>query len=981
MQRPELIGRDRELSALRKIAASARRRRGGLVLVAGEAGIGKTTLVEHALPRRGQAVLRGAAPASGTAPFGPIVAAIRSHPDWPRIGDRAVDAAPNKATAEGGLDLLFPELARPGGGVPAAPHVATEGITPTAEDVGGALRAAVCGLVVGLSRLEPLTVVLDDLQDADQATVDALPVLAQAAEHERLLILGIYRSDEMPRISPVRRLRVDLRRAGRLDEMVVGPLGADAIVELATRVLGARPNALLARGLIDRSQGLPLFVEELAAALLSDDAVEVVDGEATPTRDDLPVPGTLRDAILIRADGMSFPEREAMSTAAMVGDEVDDELIDGLFAEAGGWVRAGLDRGILTARGDGGVSFRHRLVREVLAAELPSPERRARHRQIAEILAARHAEPLVVAEHWLKGGEPQAAVPWLLEAAEASSHLHAYRDAATAFHRALDEDRGVLPSRVAVLERLATCAELSGAPGEAARVWDTAAAIRSADGRQDLAGQDHRRRALALEVEGRWRRAIEARLSAAEAFQEAGLPGESATDRLAAAAHLRSAASFSAALDLLSMTQALAIEAGRKDLEARALGLEGNVRARMGAAEDGLPLVRHGLTLALDLGLTAAAAELYQRLADSLEHGGRYDPARAAYLEGADYCRTRSIEPTAQLCLACMAIVLWQTGHWSEAEQASREVISSPAAKAHARAVAEGVLGIVSALRGSSGRARPHLEASLQGARHIELAAMELISGWGLALCDRLDGDEVGTLERCRGLLARWERTEERHYVVPVLRWAVTVFAEHHDASGVRSCADALARIAAQTGQPEAVAALGTALGEAASLEGDPVAAAAHLTNAFEAVSALDLPLERAEIARRAGVALIRADRRTEGIAALVSAARTARRLGATPLAAIIARELAAQGESPERRLGSREARRLADHGLTGRELEVVRLASRGLTSREIAQSLFISPRTVEMHVGSALVKLDCRTRAEAVQRLATLGLLSSGPG
>ena len=166
-----------------------------------------------------------------------------------------------------------------------------------------------------------------------------------------------------------------------------------------------------------------------------------------------------------------------------------------------------------------------------------------------------------------------------------------------------------------------------------------------------------------------------------------------------------------------------------------------------------------------------------------------------------------------------MSAVLWQTGRWSEAERTSREVIGSTDATQHAHAVAEGILGIVAALRGTAGRARPHLEASLQIARRIELTAMELISSWGLALCDRLEGDEAGAVDRCRRLLARWDRTEERHYVVPPLRWAATVLAEQHDAAGVRACADALARIAAQTAQPEAIAALATTLGEAAGLE------------------------------------------------------------------------------------------------------------------------------------------------------------------
>jgi DNA-binding CsgD family transcriptional regulator len=828
-----------------------------------------------------------------------------------------------------------------------------------------------------MARISAMTVILDDLQRADHATIDALPDLARAAVHEPLLVVGMYRTDEMPRSSPIRRLRVELRRDGRLHEIALGPLDAASTASLSARALGARPNDILAWRLFDRSEGLPLFVEELSAALLADEAIVIADGFATLVREDLPIPETLRDSILIQAHGMAPADRVALATAALLGDELDSTLVDALTEGNANWRRAGLERGILLAHGEGRVAFRHGLVREVLLDELSPSERRTQHRRIAQVLTARGAEPLVVADHWLRAGETREGVKQLLSAAEASRRVHAYRDAASAFRRALDEDRGALTSPTDVIEQLAECLELSGALSEAARTWDAATGARSAEERADLAGEDQRRRARVLEVQGRWAPAIEARLATVTAFEAAGLPAEAATERLAAAAHLRSAADFSAALELLDLAQVEAREAGRADLEARAIGLEGNVLARMGRADEGLKRVRAGLKLALDGRYTSAAAELFQRLADSLEHAGSYVPARSAYLEGAAYCRTQAIEPTAQLCLACMAVVLWQTGQWSQAEQTSREVIASTDATLHAHAVAEGILGIVAALRGSAGRARPHLEASLQIARRIELAAMELISSWGLAMCDRLDGDGAGAVERSHRLLARWERTEERHYVVPALRWVATLFAEQDDAAGVRACADALAQIAAQTAQPEAIAALATALGEAALLEGDLAAAPAHFASALETITVRDLPLERAEIGWRAGVALVRAGRRDEGVAALVAAARTARRLGATPLGIRIAADMATLGEPVERRLGSREARRLADRGLTRRELEVIRHVARGLTSREIGRALFISPRTVEMHVGSALVKLDCRTRSEAVQRVATLGLLA----
>ena len=142
-------------------------------------------------------------------------------------------------------------------------------------------------------------------------------------------------------------------------------------------MLGARPDDTLAGRLVDRSQGLPLFVEELAAALLTDDAVSVSGDRATLARADLPIPDTLRDSILMRTDGLSPAARRALVTVALLGDPIDGSLVDELAPDAGTWLRDGIERGILTDRG-GVVKFRHALVREVLVDELAAPERRSR---------------------------------------------------------------------------------------------------------------------------------------------------------------------------------------------------------------------------------------------------------------------------------------------------------------------------------------------------------------------------------------------------------------------------------------------------------------------------------------------------------------------------------------------------------------------------------------------------------------------------
>jgi len=272
-------------------------------------------------------------------------------------------------------------------------------------------------------------------------------------------------------------------------------------------------------------------------------------------------------------------------------------------------------------------------------------------------------------------------------------------------------------------------------------------------------------------------------------------------------------------------------------------------------------------------------------------------------------------------------VVVRQSGDWDRAAAPCRQVIASPEATVHARAVATGTLGSILGLRGQTRRARPLLLEAGSLARHIELAAMELLASWGLAVVEQVAGTPGSAAERCLSILERWQRTEERHYAIPPLRWATSLLAEAGNDRGVRACAAALAQIATDAGHDEAMSALSHALGELALLEGNPEQAAAHFGRALQLLRSVGAPFERAE-----------------------------------------------------RRLGRRAAAQQAHGGLTRREVEVVRLVAAGLTNREIARELFLSPRTVEMHVQSILAKLDCRSRADASRRASELGLLNPAP-
>jgi DNA-binding NarL/FixJ family response regulator len=952
----ELIGREPERAQLDVWVTEAMAGHGSLVLLAGEAGVGKTTLAKNTLSRSGLQTLEGFAIQGGTSPFGPIVEGLRSYRR--AAGDVPLVEGP----LAGHLAMLLPELGPP---------------APVGDRA--TLFEAIRQALAGIAARRPTVLFLDDLQWADDATPELLGALARSLDSEPLLVIGAFRSDELPRGHSVRRLRSELRRASRLRQIAVEPFDAEASATLLEQTLGTVAPSLR-RAVFDRTDGVPFFVRELGSALAASgrlvpgpSGLELLEGE------DVPLPDSVRDAVLLRAAGLSDDAHNAVTTAAVAGQTFDPELV---IAVAGlsEWPEEVVRRGIVTEAEPGRMAFRHALVRDAFYGDIPWTRRVAVHQAVAQRLEAGQAASVLVAEHWVLGRRPEQARAALLRAAEASSAVHAYRDAERATRRALElwpdgDDEAV---RLDVLERLAGYAELAGDLADAVPTWREVADRHRRDNDLLRLGMAQRRLAAVLELQGRWQEALSCREQAALAFTSAGLPADAAAERIASAAHLRSAGSFRAAISLLQIAGEQAREAHRVDLEARILGHEGNARARMGEGPVGVDLVRSGLAMALEHGLTGAAAEIYQRLADALEHTGDYAAAKETYDEAFSFCSTNALEPTAQLCLACLTAVLRQSGDWDRATILCRQVIASTEATIHARAVATGMLGSILSLRGQTKRARPLLLESLTFARGIELAAMELLSTWGLAIVDQLDGAGQSAAGHCWSILERWKQTEDLHYAVSPLRWATTFFAESGNGVGARTCAAALARIAADSGQREAMSALSHALGETALLDGSADQAANHFAKALSLLPSGDSPFDRVESERRAAAALTVLGRREEAVEHLVAAHRTARRLGARPTVQRVTTSLSALGERAERRLSRRVLVQTANGSLTRREIEVVRLVAMGHTSREIARELFLSPRTVESHVANILLKLDCRSRADAARRASELGLLGT---
>lgn len=970
-----LIGRAQEQMALAHAVRRTRGGQGSVLLISGEAGIGKTHLLETVLLAENLPLLRGSSQQMRTAaPFSPIAALLRAGLALaPGVFDHVPQAQP--------LALLLPEL---GAGLPS--KQTTDSQRAEHQTTPLVLQQAIRSALEALTQAGPVAFVLEDLQWADHATLEVLPLLADWLADRPALLVGTFRNEELSRAHPLRRARLELRRTGRLEEFGLEPLGLPDTADLASAALGAPVAPQLAELLYQRTEGVPLFVRELAGALWSGGRLAVGQtrlgrtgqlelistagaGEMTE------IPQTLRDAILLSLDQFPPSARAAAETAAVVGLSFKPNVLRDLLADDATFDTL-MERGLLTLDGDQ-AAFRHALIRDAVYSGIAWARRRTLHRQVAAQLEATGAPPSQTAEHWLAGHVPDRARAALVASARDSCRLHAYRDAAEAAGRALELwPAGVDEAhRLEVLDQLGHCAQTCGLLPEASRAWREAAGARRDAG--DLRGFAESQRHLAgsLELQGLWQPALEARRAAADAFSAGNWPAQAAEERLAVGTALRGSGSCTAALEILSRALEEARKAQRPDLEARILGQQGNAQARLGHIDLGLKVGRVGLSIALEGGFVHATAEVLHRMADSLEHAGDYAAARETYAEALELCEATG-SAAAYACRACVAVPLYQNGGWDKAAAECRLVLDSVAAPLGPRSVAGAMLGTVLAHRGQSSRARPLLLEALALGRQMGNTPVQMRALWGLALAEEVAGHPAVAAGWARDLLKVWEGVEDHYHILFPMRWASSLFAGNGDTEDLRRAADALGRAAHLSGGAVAYSALAHALAEAAWSEGQPELAVKQFGIAAELLKDSRTPFEEASTRLRAGQVLAAVGQQDAALVHVMAAHRTARNLNAVALRRRAASTLQEWGQPPERR-GVRTPRNPLTAGLTQRQLEILRLVAMGRTDKATAQVLRLSPRTVEMHVGRILASLDSHSRAEAVAKAAELGLLS----
>lgn len=912
--------REAEHEAIVSLLASTRLGAGGALVLQGHPGLGKSRLLDLAAENaRGFIVARatGREAARGS-PYAMVREAIGALLDG-RRGSllKLAQSQPSLAPLVQGR-----ALARPGSIAPAE----------VAEALSWLVRAA--------AERDPLLLLLDDLHWCDPDSLEFWRTLANDASGLRLGLVLTLR----PWGSPALRVAARLGGTGAARLMTLRPLGEASVGSVLGAAMGAVPDAALVRLAAELTGGNPLLLRELGRLVQA--GASTADLEAG------------RDILRLRLAGLPEPALEVLWAASVLGGEFDAGLAAEMacVAEPEAALQPLLDVGVLfPLASPARCAFHHPLLRQVAYDGIGPHQRAALHRRAVECLRRRGAAAALVVPHLLALGGTDADVLTTLRAAAAEATAAGAAETAAVHLRTAAELSAPGRQQAEILLDLGRVELWAGLTSSAERFRQAAAADPGPEGVRPAALRSW---GLALALQGETGRAEQVFSEAAGEALSAGACELAAECLVARTIVAMTTGMMPAALDCAVQARQVAERSGQPGVRAKAMAVWANAAFQLGDAR-APGVVREamremppappddietfwGWSVPTAFGMIAMRSE-------------RYAEADEVFTAMAARAARRGTRPVAVWAGAFRAELAWRRGHLHEAlglvEDASRFPGGIPWATALALAVRGRIL--VDTGHPADG------EASLDRAE-AEGVALGLVLLWarfGRAALAAHRGRHAVAADL---LLAGIERADALGVRDPgSLPW-------HLDAA--QACARCGRRAQAQRlvehtlAQARAFGRRGleaAALRQAAGLVGrdDEVAAAGVFRQALEALKDLDLPLERGRTLLDYGILLRQTGRLPQARQVLREAVEVLEGCGAERWRRI--------AEAERRGAGGRSGRSPEPALLTPQEDRIAQLVAEGHSNRQIAAHLWISPKTLETHLGHTYTKLGLRSRAE----------------
>jgi DNA-binding CsgD family transcriptional regulator len=985
---PIFIARVAERAALSEALERAAAGQPGVVLINGEAGIGKSRLLAEvttlaaAIPATAvSGVCVGVA--TGSLPFAPFVDIVR---DLHRAGL----TAPLATSARAELARLVPEIGPTGGDR-----------SDAAQGGQGRLFAAVRDLLADASTSRPILVTIEDLHWADASTLDLVTYLARSMQAEHYLLVATARLETLPTRHPLLAIVAELTRLPTLERIDLARFDRDELIQQLTGILGRAPDPGLALNVFERSDGNAFFAEELVA---------------TGAARDGPLPASLRDLLTARLAALDEVTQRIVRVAAVAGRVVSHELLEHVAGMPPRVLIAGLrdavDQRVLSHVGDPapGYAFRHALIREAAYDELLEAERIAIHRAIADALEGGGASSAAgeltrtgeIAYHAMAAGElgralvaSEAAVAVAEQAsahAEAEVHLdrileiwprvpdaaaqigmdHAAlvartaRTAASAGH----VSRAVALAREALAEfdpgdierRVPTLLDLFDYAWEAADI-ETADRVvveampilrheRSARSAQAFAAE-----ALLYWHHGRYTSAREAVLQGIGIARDCEARQELALALTVAGQVYTHLGETIHAEESFAEAEAILEEDGDPDVRARSMWWRSWARFVHGHFEESLALIRLGLEIARREGSDDRyGVHLLEMVLENLIELGRWSEARAV---GDQILARMTISFEMVYTHGSLARMETLLGRIADAEHEIAQAAEIPAFGQHRVWQLEDAIFLAYA-SGRHADGRRDMDAALTALPEPDRDAT---LWWSLVKSIGGEADRAMAGRRRRRTVEVDEAVAAGHRFADILRTS------------------AHAAIGADGAGPMVRAELRSADAELSRLDGRPNPAL--WAAAVEGRVELEQPWELAYARYRHAEAILESGGPAADAAFPLRHARdAASNLGAAPLLSAIdalASRARIRLEGQAASVGPVVTQPATT--LTARELEVLALVAAGHTNREIGDRLFISEKTASVHITHAMDKLGALSRYEAAAAATRQGLLEAERG
>jgi len=1024
----ELVDRKHELQELNEAFGRAAIGKPQLVLLAGEAGLGKTKLCRAFLQMSGEQqamVLFGLAiPQDQALPFGPFLAAF--HRYFTPVMKTLPDAHHSLPTPLSSLLQLFPELASTFSG----------SISPSFGSNGRAMQgqqAVFHGILHALQGLAhsgpgPLLLILEDLHWADETSLELLAFLAQRFDVNAtstmstrpdqstpLMLLGTYRVDALPDNPALSRLLLQLHAQRHAYDIHLAPLNGSDHSHAVNSILGQPVPEAFADFLFSWDEGNPFFTEELLGAMAANGQLQVqANGWMIAPGTKPHLPSSLTEAILARFTRLAAPDQEVLAYAAVIGREFDYPLLAALCDIDEQTLIAVLRRAIkaqlisetyaTSPEEPERYQFRHALTREAIYGQMLASERRLRHRRVAETLEQLAIDPSLapgtssprlldeanrlLAEHFWQAGLLVKARPYALREAERARRIFAFREERSYLDMAQASLPQDSPERLQLLRRMGMVS---------IGIYDFADALHwlnlAKSGYQRL-GQHHQAlQVMANLLFANWflgspsipKLVAEIEVAAERIFAEPDSVNKDAGTLAAIAnfAHYWTVHSlYSRSARWLERCFAL-FEALDDPGRVPAIQLSYITRAWFKAHwhasdfEEGLVELRQAIDAASTYSLPDVMIIGYATMAWTLIYWGRSDQAEKALEEAAEHEERSGMLPPSPFVgwQRFFSGERWEQGiEWLRSNIEQLDRLHVPYIAALSRVVLAHLLLARDELEGAHMHLQSAQSALESNNEYLYLAPF----WWGLAKLHNRQGNLLRAREEYERILKRWKATEDTFTIFPLLLDGILFYVDTGDLAKARQWLAELEGVMQVTDNPVGTAALLEAQGALRAAEGNLEKAIPLLRQAVEAWGSLKWRYYHALASQRlAQVLLAWASNHSTNRAAAQAAREEAALLLDQAEAVYAELQVSAglasiQALRSQSRLDAQEKRRstmMLQHGwkgLTLREREVLKQLAAGRTNKEIAAALHISIGTVELHVSHILNKLGCGSRTQA---------------